>query len=198
MNPRDEILRALGAVSGAAPLPPPVYAPDPEDDGDLFGRFAASLEAAGGRARLLPDAHAFDEALRAHPERARARSIWSTRPELPSRLDSGTPHAPRDLSDLDVALLDASLAVAETGAVWWSPRDAFERAAGLLALHVVLVVPRTALVTDLHAAYARIDVAGAAFGAFVCGPSKTADIEQALVIGAHGPRSLEVWLVERV
>jgi len=114
--------------------------------------------------------------------------------EIPPRHAGAPPRTPQDLAGLDFALLRGELAVAETGAVWWRPRDALERAAALLAEHVALVVPRAALVDDLHAAYARLDVAASRFGCFVCGPSKTADIEQSLVIGAHGPRSLEVWL----
>jgi L-lactate dehydrogenase complex protein LldG len=56
----------------------------------------------------------------------------------------------------------------------------------------------------MHAAYERLQAAGQGgrsifaepmFGAFISGPSKTADIEQALVIGAHGPRSLTVFLL---
>jgi L-lactate dehydrogenase complex protein LldG len=74
------------------------------------------------------------------------------------------------------------------------PKDVRERAAAFLAEHLVLVVPLGALVHELHQAYERIDPAAAAFGCFVAGPSKTADIEQALVIGAHGPRSLTVLL----
>lgn len=95
----------------------------------------------------------------------------------------------------EVAVLAGGPAVAESGAVWWVPADEDERRAGFLAERVVLLVPRDALVDDLHTAYARIDPAAAPYGCFVCGPSKTADIEQALVIGAHGPRALEVWLL---
>ena len=55
-------------------------------------------------------------------------------------------------------------------------------------------VAREQLVGDLHSAYQQIDPAAAHYGCFMAGPSKTADIEQALVIGAHGPRALDVYL----
>jgi L-lactate dehydrogenase complex protein LldG len=194
MSARDDILRALGRAAGA-PAPPPPYAPTPGRDADLFARFAASLEAAGGTARALAGPDALVAALRADAHVASAQSLWSSLPEIAARWADVTPRAPQDLAGLDVALLQGDAAVAESGAVWWAPRDPLERAAGFLAERIVLVAARAALVADLHAAYARLEVDALPFGCFVCGPSKTADIEQALVIGAHGPRSLEVWLV---
>jgi len=48
----------------------------------------------------------------------------------------------------------------------------------------------------MHHAYDRIGDADYGFGLFLAGPSKTADIEQSLVLGAHGSRSMTVFLVE--
>ena len=64
--------------------------------------------------------------------------------------------------------------------------------------HLSLVIPGDSLVDNMHQAYERLQGAqalGQGFGAFLSGPSKTADIEQSLVIGAHGPRSLTVFCV---
>jgi L-lactate dehydrogenase complex protein LldG len=47
----------------------------------------------------------------------------------------------------------------------------------------------------MHDAYARIVIPTPGFALWLSGPSKTADIEQALVIGAHGARSCTVLLV---
>ena len=97
-------------------------------------------------------------------------------------------------AERDTIVLEGGPAVAESGAVWWVPRSEDQRRAAFLAERVWLVVARDQLVDDLHAAYRRIDPAASYYGCFMAGPSKTADIEQALVIGAHGPRALHVLL----
>ena len=58
----------------------------------------------------------------------------------------------------------------------------------------VVVIPRDALVDTMHEALARPELDDFEYGCFMSGPSKTADIEQALVFGAHGPMSITVVL----
>jgi len=52
------------------------------------------------------------------------------------------------------------------------------------------------LLGNMHEVYQKINVAAPGYGVFVAGPSKTADVEQSLIIGAHGPRSMVVFLME--
>ena len=105
------------------------------------------------------------------------------------------PSEPHALASLDVLVCESALGVAENGAVWIATSDAILRAALFLAERVVIVVGEEKLVDDLHQAYELIDVRAETFGVFVAGPSKTADIEQSLVIGAHGPKELTLVLV---
>lgn len=99
--------------------------------------------------------------------------------------------------DTDRALFQGVLGVAESGAIWVVPRTTEARQQLFLAEQVTVVLHVEAIVETLHEAYAQLDVAASPFGCFVCGPSKTADIEQTLVVGAHGPLALTVRLVER-
>ena len=62
----------------------------------------------------------------------------------------------------------------------------------------MILSPRSTLVASLHDAYARIALRETGFGWFLSGPSKTADIEQALVLGAHGPRTMHLVLLDDV
>jgi len=119
-----------------------------------------------------------------------ASAVLSFSDFAPSRqCPPGDVHA---LAALEVLVCDTTLGVAENGAVWIASSSDRLRAALFLAARVIVVVGEEDLVDDLHAAYARIDVRAHPFGTFVAGPSKTADIEQSLVIGAHGPKALSL------
>ena len=62
--------------------------------------------------------------------------------------------------------------------------------------HLILVIDKSDIVPTMHHAYQKIDIAKEGFGIFIAGPSKTADIEQSLVIGAHGARTATIYVVE--
>jgi len=112
-------------------------------------------------------------------------------------LDTGAgAELPHSFADTDVFVCEAVLGVAENGAVWLPLSRLRHRSALFLAANVIVVLDRARIVGNLHDAYAAIDVAADGFGVFVSGPSKTADIEQALVIGAHGAKSLTILLLE--
>jgi L-lactate dehydrogenase complex protein LldG len=90
-------------------------------------------------------------------------------------------------------VLRGRFAVAENGAVYVDADDLGARTDIVRVEHLVLAVPAEAIVATMHEAVRRIP-AGSRCGWFLSGPSKTADIEQSLVIGAQGARTLHVIL----
>jgi L-lactate dehydrogenase complex protein LldG len=159
-------------------------------------QFRDVLEAVGGRAIEVGGPSELAEALAGIESVARANHLWSLVPGVGSR---GGPWErvtdAHDLESLECCLAAGEFGVAENGAVWIAPQTVTQRAALVIAQHLALVVPATRIVPQMHEAYARISWDAARFGVFISGPSKTADIEQSLVIGAHGARSLTVVLV---
>jgi L-lactate dehydrogenase complex protein LldG len=98
------------------------------------------------------------------------------------------------LDALDVVIISAEVAVADTGAMWISDKTIPSRVLPFITKELVILVERENLVGDMHEAYAMINPIESGYGVFISGPSKTADIEQALVVGAHGPLGLTVIL----
>ena len=98
------------------------------------------------------------------------------------------------LEKIEVATIKGLIGVAENGAIWIDVDALSHRAIPFICQHLVIVLHEKNIVPTMHHAYSKIDVAAQGFGVFIAGPSKTADIEQSLVIGAHGARSLTVYI----
>ncbi len=105
---------------------------------------------------------------------------------------------PTDINSLDKlhqVFIAGSVAVAENGAIWVNESAMVNRILPFISEQLFLIVYPGQLVRNMHEAYERIKIDEDGFGAFIAGPSKTADIEQSLVIGAHGPKKMIVLLV---
>ncbi|MDR1415036.1 MAG: LUD domain-containing protein [Odoribacteraceae bacterium] len=100
---------------------------------------------------------------------------------------------PRDLDGVHLAVVAGDFGVAENGAVWIT-HNTKERALYFIPDYLAILLHRADIVNNMHEAYGRARVS-AGFGVFISGPSKTADIEQSLVIGAHGAKGLTVIIL---
>lgn len=103
---------------------------------------------------------------------------------------------PHNFENVELAILQAHFGVAENSALWVSDELLAHRVLPFICQHLAMVVPAKNMVATMHQAYDLIGEADYGFGTFIAGPSKTADIEQSLVLGAHGPRSLTIFIME--
>jgi L-lactate dehydrogenase complex protein LldG len=196
MASRDDILRSIRARNLAAAEIPALEGPWIAY-ADRAAQFAAALAAVGGECVRVRDVEHLSQELDRLPEYAGARKMVCLVPGTGrSDVDLNTVNEPHELQDVDFALLPAEFGVCENAAVWITDANVRHRAIYFLPQHLGLVISAVALVDNMHQAYERLSFGRNEFGAFISGPSKTADIEQSLVIGAHGPRSLRVFLLD--
>jgi len=188
---RESILVGVRAQhSESAPLPAiPEFGRGARDG--LMARFREVLEQVGGMwAECGPD-RSLAEIIHTHyPDAERIVSCVDEPPA--STLSLAVDASPADLIRVELAILSGRLGVAENAAVWIDGEQLPHRALPFVAEHCVLRLGADSLVADMHAAYAALAGRKWDYGVFVSGPSKTADIEQSLVIGAQGPRTLLV------
>ncbi len=102
---------------------------------------------------------------------------------------------PHSLADVELAVVKAHFGVAENSALWVTDAVLGQRATPFIAQYLAIVLSKQDIVATMHQAYQLIGDSKYDFGTFIAGPSKTADIEQSLVLGAHGARGLVVFLL---
>jgi L-lactate dehydrogenase complex protein LldG len=114
------------------------------------------------------------------------------------RTDAG--YATADLEQCDAAITGCDALVAQTGSVLVTNRSAGGRALSVLPPHHVVIAQRSQVVPDLVSALRLARKLYAtnwpSFLSLITGPSRTGDIERILVLGAHGPKKLTIFLLE--
>ncbi len=127
-----------------------------------------------------------------------ARLIASNLPGVSTQLNPDTCTV-EELERADVGVIEGKIGVAENACIW-VPQQMKEKAVCFASQQLVIVLHQSGVVSNMHEAYARIEVSADyfqqyKFGTFISGPSKTADIESALVYGAQAARGVTVVLL---
>lgn len=192
MSSRDKILAAVAAAQPINSVLPDLGMFKKPVAG-VTGQFVQVLTSIGGR---VINVNSWEEiAAIATAEYAEKRIITPIS-ELPGFKNIPESTSPHDLFDVEFAIIKAHFGVAENGAVWVTEDNMGMRALPFITQHLAVVLPGDAIVPTMAEAYDKIaELPPYDFASFIAGPSKTADIEQSLVIGAHGPRSMTVFIL---
>lgn len=176
----------LNSISKNKPAPADLPAPHKNligGDKDLILAFADKAISAGSQVENFDTAEEVGSWIK--QQEKNGKSVIDLLQDLKGKDGSS---APADHPEnLDMVVIRGQWGVAENGAVWIDEHDMQIRKLPFLTSHLVLVLEKAKILPDMHEAYRQVDLERSGFGVFIAGPSKTADIEQSLVIGAHGP-----------
>lgn len=193
MSSREKILAdVLKSQPSALPLPEISFSGPQQDN---VREYIDTFIGIGGKAIEVDDLDSVKVLIRENFDVS--KRIVTTLSDLAGTIELYSPQVdPHTFEDVELAVIKAHLAVAENGAVWLTEDLMGQRIIPFICQHLAVLVDSDAIVPTMHEAYAKIGQGNYGFGAFIGGPSKTADIEQALVLGAHGPLSMTVFILK--
>ena len=162
---------------------------------DPLVQFIKMTESVGGHVIEVKEGQDINQLVKEmYPD---AKEIASNLPEvtIATRNPDNVGRA-RDLNGTDVGIIRGKFGVAENACVW-IPQTMKEKAVCFISENLVILLPKSQIVNNMHEAYKRIefDKEYDGYGTFISGPSKTADIAQVLVMGAQAARSATVLLL---
>lgn len=160
---------------------------------DIIKQFIEMSKTVGGKvieAKATDDLNAVIR--KAYPD---AKVFASNVKGIQVDLNPDTVETAADLNGTDVGIIQGEMGVAENGCIW-VPQTMKERAIYFISEELVILLDKKNIVNNMHEAYKRVEMDNYGYGVFISGPSKTADIEQALVMGAQAARGVMVVLID--
>lgn len=187
MTSKEKILNAIKTNNIVKDTKLPTYENFGIKYDNKFEKFSEMLESVGGKA-LVINKEDLDKTI---------KELYPDETQIASNVDfcslgnfdSNSQDDAHNLRDIDLAVVKGNFAIAENGAIWMQNEENRHRSLYFIAQNIVIVIEEKDIVNNMHEAYERINFENSTYGVFISGPSKTADIEQSLVIGAHGPKS---------
>lgn len=194
MNSRDKILNTIAGNQPELVALPTIDLDQVIRYENNYTQFKTVLEGIGGKVELISDIAVLQQQF--IEEKGKGQLVINTISEIGTVDELALKLSVEELEKLEKVYISGTLGVAENGAVWLYENSMGNRLLPFICQNLVLVINKKDIVATLHHAYQRIDVAKEGFGVFIAGPSKTADIEQSLVIGAHGARTATIYVIE--
>ncbi|KAB2925073.1 MAG: lactate utilization protein C [Dechloromonas sp.] len=211
MSSRDEILQrvragiGLGDAAGRRAAAEAWMAgrrcgPQPFLGGDLLGRFVARAESLSSSVERIAGRRSLPASVAGFLAAGQLGSAAVIAPEL-ADLDwaaSGLSVAARPAVDRDtVGITGCFCAIAETGTLLLLSGAQTPASVSLLPETHIALVDERRIVGTMEDAFALLRAEHGSLPRalnFVSGPSRTGDIEQTIVLGAHGPRRVHLIL----
>lgn len=197
MSAKDIILNKLRQNTGETYDMPQLDELNPITYIDPVAEFIQkTTTTAGARLIEMKEGELLNDIIRqAYPE---SKIIASNLPNVEAQLNPDNVAEAQDLMRVDVGVVEGRIGVAENACIW-IPQTMKEKAICFASEQLVIVLNRQDIVNNMHEAYERIAASKEyfqqfKFGTFISGPSKTADIESALVYGAQAARGVTVVL----
>ena len=156
-------------------------------------QFVKMSEMVGGKVREMTAGEDINAVVRElFPD---AKEIATNLPEVTiATRNPDTVESALDLNGTDVGIIRGVFGVAENGCIW-VPQQMKEKAVCFISENLIILLPKSQIVNNMHEAYHRIEFNDYGYGTFISGPSKTADIAQVLVMGAQAARSVTILLM---
>lgn len=160
---------------------------------DPLVQFITMSQNVGGKVIEVKDGQDINDIIKeVYPD---AKEIASNLPEVTiATRNPDTVEDARQLNGTDVGIIRGVFGVAENGCIW-IPQQMKEKAVCFISENLVILLPKSQIVNNMHEAYRRVEFNDYGYGTFISGPSKTADIAQVLVMGAQAARSVTVLLM---
>ena len=194
MNSREKILEAV-LKNQPQTLELPDISMFKGDHNSSVQKYIDIFKKIGGSAYLVDNMAEIKELINDHFDVT--KRIVTTQPDLSDIAEIISPAAdPHKYEDVELAIIKAHFGVAENGAVWLTEDLMGQRIIPYICQHLAVIINAESIVPTLHEAYEIIGTGNYGFGGFIGGPSKTADIEQVLVLGAHGPLTMTVFIMK--